>query len=735
MRGRIGSEPHAVGRDHAVLIGLVVDGFRRGSDPVMPFQPARRQRQVERRHRTVEEHHRRSHRPFGGHRPIAPGLSAQPARQLVYVLFDQHRIRELEHLPPVRIAEPDRRDVGAAQDTVQTRRRHRPLRQPHAQGRPPVDQAGPRPAQRAFGDTDPGRRADHLIERIAVLRGRGIDRHRPRPRVRRHGKARQMRRLVPGQKRQVEEHGIDRHGRCELRQLDLALDPVRGRQHARFDPHRLNHLDARLLDMVDAEIPGAVCGFQFDHVARPPAQVGRGQREPRPVPRHPRLGQPPLGDPPRLGLRQDHRQVRGRDGMRLFVRENRLDRPHLIGGLGFRVIEPHPPHHLGLGGAGELQIALDLVGRHEPCRVERAVRRALTREEIQHPLALRRLEPVGQHERLKRRARVGHLIDHVAAHQTVKPRDVEMRDAGARADLGHDRGERAVRRPPVQPMAPFVILPIPPGGPFFREPRERARIPGPDMGAVHVDHLDPRKLVHGIVRGVFPELAHRPQVLHLHEIVAVAVGITRQRAFRAFRVQKLVRLVRALVDGRAAVFGEPDRFRSRHPVCRRGLAHAADPVVMLVLPPAPDVLVTPHPRLIVRPVGDRGAKLHLARFGRVVVPVVPLAPHHVRFQVVEIVDRTPMRVRMILALAPVGHGHVVVDADEVDVRIGPERIEVKEHVARPVLRVKAEVFRPVGGIADLDAWAKDQADIIRQRLQLLDHRKAVPCPPDLGEAT
>jgi hypothetical protein len=37
---------------------------------------------------------------------------------------------------------------------------------------------------------------------------------------------------------------------------------------------------------------------------------------------------------------------------------------------------------------------------------------------------------------------------------------------------------------------------------------------------------------------------------------------------------------------------------------------------------------------------------------------------------------------MLEPVAPVRQRHVVVDPDEIDLRIGPERVEVEEHVAR-----------------------------------------------------
>ena len=85
-----------------------------------------------------------------------------------------------------------------------------------------------------------------------------------------------------------------------------------------------------------------------------------------------------------------------------------------------------------------------------------------------------------------------------------------------------------------------------------------------------------------------------------------------------------------------------------------------------------------------RAVGDRRPQLRLAVGGAGVVPVVALAALDVAAQVVEIGDRVRARsVEMIEPVAPVGERHVVVDADEVDLRVGPERIEMEEDVAEP----------------------------------------------------
>jgi hypothetical protein len=50
-------------------------------------------------------------------------------------------------------------------------------------------------------------------------------------------------------------------------------------------------------------------------------------------------------------------------------------------------------------------------------------------------------------------------------------------------------------------------------------------------------------------------------------------------------------------------------------------------------------------------------------------------------------------------LAPVRQRHVIIDADEIDVGVRPERVEVEEHIAAAVGGVVPKVFRPVGCIA------------------------------------
>jgi hypothetical protein len=111
-----------------------------------------------------------------------------------------------------------------------------------------------------------------------------------------------------------------------------------------------------------------------------------------------------------------------------------------------------------------------------------------------------------------------------------------------------------------------------------------------------------------------------------------------------------------------------------------------------------------------RAIGDRRADLRRPVGGRGIEPVEAFAARDVRLQVGPVIDRGPalLGIGMVEPVAPVGERHVVVDADEIDVGIGPERIEVEEHVAAAVARLVPEILRPVGRVADLGARPEDR---------------------------
>ena len=59
-----------------------------------------------------------------------------------------------------------------------------------------------------------------------------------------------------------------------------------------------------------------------------------------------------------------------------------------------------------------------------------------------------------------------------------------------------------------------------------------------------------------------------------------------------------------------------------------------------------------------------------------------------------------MAVGMAFAVAPVGEGHIAIDADIMDRRRRPQQIEMEVMIAAAIIRMVAEIFRPVGRIGD-----------------------------------
>ena len=154
---------------------------------------------------------------------------------------------------------------------------------------------------------------------------------------------------------------------------------------------------------------------------------------------------------------------------------------------------------------------------------------------------------------------------------------------------------------------------------------------------------------------------------------------------------------------------------------------------MWVRPPALQVFVAKHPWLA-GPIGDGAAGLRHPVALAGIEPVEAFAAGNVRLQIGSVVDRRPcLRVEVIPSVAPVGERHVIVDTDEIDVRIRPERVEVEEHVAAAVLRMVPEIFRPVGRIADLRSRPEDRAHGGGERLQGSDSRIGRSPRSDLGQ--
>lgn len=186
----------------------------------------------------------------------------------------------------------------------------------------------------------------------------------------------------------------------------------------------------------------------------------------------------------------------------------------------------------------------------------------------------------------------------------------------------------------------------------------------------------------------------------------------RQRALGALGVDEDVGRIGALVDGGTAQLDEPDRLGLRNPRRRRGRAHATGTIVVRAGPEVAHVLGAMDPRFVIGAVCDGRARLRGAIGLTGVEPLIRLARFDAALEIGRIVDgRRQRRIEMRAPVAPVAERGIPVDADRIDGRVRPQRIEVKEHVARPVLRAVASVFRPVRSVSELCRWPHHRAHV------------------------
>ena len=398
--------------------------------------------------------------------------------------------------------------------------------------------------------------------------------------------------------------------------------------------------------------------------------------------------------------------------------------------------QPHAPRYLRLGLTCLLCGSVNFGGQGQAVQRENPLLASVPQAELQDAVTVDGVKAMPDHQWLQGRARIRHLFDGKTPDIAIKPVRAEIGKSRTPANLCHHGRQGPSRRPAIQPMSARVVFPI---APFLHAVGKEGigpRVEGPDKGPAHVQH--PPLVFRGqrIVFRRLPVLGHRDKVLHLHQFIPRAGGMVRQQAFRAFAIQKLVRLVRALVDRGTAVLGEPDRFFHRLPGGRHRRALAVDPVVVKIRPPASDVLVPEHPWFKVGAICDRRADLCRAGLWRVIKPVIALAALDVGLEVVKVVDAVPvLPVQMTGRVAPIGERHVIVDADEVDVRIGPKRIEMKPDIVGSVLGMIAEILGPIRRIADLGLRPEYLACFRRERPQLLDRDKDAARPAELGQPT
>src|SRR5690606_22468343 len=125
---------------------------------------------------------------------------------------------------------------------------------------------------------------------------------------------------------------------------------------------------------------------------------------------------------------------------------------------------------------------------------------------------------------------------------------------------------------------------------------------------------------------------------------------------------------------------------------RFGDLDAGAPVVMRIGPPADEVLVATQPVLAAGAVGDQTAPPFEPVGVAGVVPVEPLAAGNgarERGKVMGTAGAVGIAAAMI-AVAPVGQRHVIVDPDRVDGGRCPERIEMEADIAAAVLWLVSE---------------------------------------------
>ena len=75
------------------------------------------------------------------------------------------------------------------------------------------------------------------------------------------------------------------------------------------------------------------------------------------------------------------------------------------------------------------------------------------------------------------------------------------------------------------------------------------------------------------------------------------------------------------------------------------------------------------------------------------------------------------------AVAPIGERRIPVDAHEIDIAVGPERIEMEEDIIRSVGRPITVIVRPVGGVAHLHSAAENGLHVSGECFQPRDSRE------------
>ena len=204
----------------------------------------------------------------------------------------------------------------------------------------------------------------------------------------------------------------------------------------------------------------------------------------------------------------------------------------------------------------------------------------------------------------------------------------------------------------------------------------------------------------------------------------------RQSALRRFRIGEHVRRVGPAIDRAAAEFQQPHRLALRDPRGGRTLPHAAQTHPVRIAPPLGQRLRTEDVGLTVSTVGDRRAPTRRPVGGGGVIPVERLAgadPTLQKRRAVGVTDGV-----RIVVVAGVAQRRIPVDRHLVDVRIRPQSIERKQHVAAAVGGHVRAVLGPVGTVDDFTP-GQQLAHLGRQRAQRVDGGELRAVHPHPGE--
>ncbi len=218
--GRIGVI--AAGRDHAQLHGALQ---RIGAGG-------------ERHQIAVEQHEGRARRQQRRSSPVR----CRPARAAAATICrcaapTSSALRELDHLP-VAVGMPHRRGIGAGEH--RTVRRPTPARRRKASPERRRAASAPASAAGKSSSVSPTIAGASAVASAAVARAiaRTPHRHRPRPRIGEHRQPRQHRRLLAGQRRQIEHQRMHRPDRRRQGWRPMNRGAEREIEHFRIDRAR-----------------------------------------------------------------------------------------------------------------------------------------------------------------------------------------------------------------------------------------------------------------------------------------------------------------------------------------------------------------------------------------------------------------------------------------------------------------------------------------------------------------